>query len=79
MSGIRGKAFGGICAGSGRHGYESSQRGLFRIYLNDVNLDDRQIYFVNQIVEYIVQNGLMKDSPCCKSHLLPIWKHFPGV
>ena len=51
----------------------------FSVYLNDVNLDDRQIYFVNQIVEYIVQNGLMKDSPCCKSHLLPIWKHFPGV
>jgi type I restriction enzyme R subunit len=29
--------------------------------LNDVNLDSRQIYFVNQIVEYIVHNGLMKD------------------
>ena len=24
-------------------------------------LDSRQIYFVNQIVEYIVHNGLMKD------------------
>lgn len=33
----------------------------FSVYLNDVNLDDRQINFVNQIVEYIVQNGLMKD------------------
>lgn len=30
-------------------------------YLADVNLDSRQIYFVNQIVEYIVKNGLMKD------------------
>ena len=30
-------------------------------FLNDVNLDARQIYFVNQIIEYIVQNGLMKD------------------
>ena len=30
-------------------------------YLNDVSLDSRQIYFVNQIVEYIVQNGVMKD------------------
>lgn len=30
-------------------------------YLNDANLDSRQIYFVNQIVEYIVHNGLMKD------------------
>ena len=33
----------------------------FAKYLNDVNLDSRQIYFVNQIVEYIVHNGLMKD------------------
>ena len=24
-------------------------------------LDSAQIYFVNQIIEYIVQNGLMKD------------------
>lgn len=30
-------------------------------YLNDTCLDSRQIYFVNQIVEYIVHNGLMKD------------------
>ncbi len=29
--------------------------------LNDTNLDSRQIYFVNQIVEYIVHNGMMKD------------------
>ena len=26
-----------------------------------MNLDSRQIYFVNQIVEYIVHNGMMKD------------------
>ena len=25
------------------------------------NLDSRQIYFVNQIVEYIIHNGVMKD------------------
>ena len=25
------------------------------------NLDSRQIYFVNQIIEYIVHNGMMKD------------------
>ena len=30
-------------------------------YLNDASLDSNQIYFVNQIVEYIVHNGLMKD------------------
>ena len=33
----------------------------FSEYLNEANLDSRQIYFVNQIVEYIVQNGMMKD------------------
>lgn len=33
----------------------------FSVYLNDSSLDSRQIYFVNQIVEYIVRNGLMKD------------------
>lgn len=33
----------------------------FSKYLDDASLDSRQIYFVNQIVEYIVQNGLMKD------------------
>ena len=31
------------------------------MYLNDASLNSRQIYFVNQIVEYIVRNGLMKD------------------
>ena len=29
--------------------------------MNDTSLDGNQIYFVNQIVEYIVHNGLMKD------------------
>ena len=29
--------------------------------MNDVNLDADQIYFVNQIIEYIVRNGVMKD------------------
>ncbi len=33
----------------------------FSVYLNDTSLGSRQIYFVNQIVEYIVHNGLMKD------------------
>ncbi len=39
----------------------SAAKAAFAEYLNDVNLDSRQIYFVNQIVEYIVHNGLMKD------------------
>lgn len=33
----------------------------FSEYLTSTNLDSRQIYFVNQIVEYIVHNGMMKD------------------
>lgn len=33
----------------------------FAKYLDDTSLDSRQIYFVNQIVEYIVHNGVMKD------------------
>lgn len=34
---------------------------IFSQYLENANLDARQIYFVNQIVEYIVQNGMMTD------------------
>lgn len=33
----------------------------FSVYLESADLDSRQIYFVNQIVEYIVHNGVMKD------------------
>lgn len=39
----------------------TAAKEAFSEYLNDVSLDSRQIYFVNQIVEYIVHNGLMKD------------------
>ena len=39
----------------------AAAKEAFAEYLNDTNLDSRQIYFVNQIVEYIVHNGLMKD------------------
>lgn len=39
----------------------NAAKEAFSQYLNDVNLDSRQIYFVNQIVEYIVRNGMMKD------------------
>ncbi len=33
----------------------------FAEYLDETSLDSRQIYFVNQIVEFIVHNGMMKD------------------
>ena len=39
----------------------NAAKAAFAEFLNDTNLDSRQIYFVNQIVEYIVRNGLMKD------------------
>lgn len=39
----------------------NAAKEAFAAFLNDTSLDSRQIYFVNQIVEYIVHNGLMKD------------------
>ena len=39
----------------------NAAKEAFAVYLNDASLDSRQIYFVNQIVEYIVHNGLLKD------------------
>lgn len=39
----------------------NAAKEAFAKYLNDTSLDSRQIYFVNQIVEYIVHNGMMKD------------------
>ncbi len=39
----------------------NAAKEAFALYLNDAVLNSRQIYFVNQIVEYIVHNGLMKD------------------
>lgn len=39
----------------------NAAKEVFSEYLTGTNLDSRQIYFVNQIVEYIVRNGMMKD------------------
>ncbi len=39
----------------------NAAKEAFADYLNTVNLDSRQIYFVNQIIEYIVHNGILKD------------------
>lgn len=39
----------------------NAAKAAFSEYLESNNLDSRQIYFVNQIVEYIVYNGMMKD------------------
>lgn len=39
----------------------NAAKEAFSEYLENSNLDSRQIYFVNQIVEYIVHNGMIKD------------------
>ena len=39
----------------------NAAKEAFAEYLDETYLDSNQIYFVNQIVEYIVHNGLMKD------------------
>ena len=39
----------------------AAAKSAFAEYLNNVSLDADQIYFVNQIIEYIVHNGVMKD------------------
>ena len=39
----------------------NAAKEAFAEFLNDAELDSRQIYFVNQIVEYIVHNGMLKD------------------
>ena len=36
-------------------------KDAFAEFLDETKLDSRQIYFVNQVVEYIVHNGMMKD------------------
>ena len=39
----------------------NAAKEAFAEFLNSAILDSRQIYFVNQLVEYIVHNGLLKD------------------
>lgn len=39
----------------------NAAKEAFAEYLNKENMNSRQIYFVNQIIEYIVHNGMLKD------------------
>ena len=39
----------------------SAAKAAFAEYIDEASLDSRQIYFVNQIIEYIVQNGMLQD------------------
>ncbi|MCL2867306.1 MAG: DEAD/DEAH box helicase family protein, partial [Clostridia bacterium] len=45
----------------------NAAKTAFADYLNESELDSRQIYFVNQIVEYVVRNGIMKDLSVMQS------------
>lgn len=40
---------------------QKAANDAFSEFLNDAGLDSRQMYFVRQIVNYIVKNGMMKD------------------
>lgn len=44
----------------------NAAKEAFSRYLDEKNFDSRQIYFVNQIVEYIVYNGVLKDFSVLK-------------
>ena len=39
----------------------NAAKEAFSAYLSDTNMDSRQIYFVNQIIEYIVHYGMLID------------------
>jgi type I restriction enzyme R subunit len=40
---------------------QKAANDAFSDFLNDAEIDSRQMYFVKQIVNYIVKNGIMKD------------------
>lgn len=39
----------------------NAAKEAFSKYLNDATLNTKQIYFLNKVIEYIVQNGMMRD------------------
>ena len=39
----------------------NAAKAAFAQYLDETYMDSRQIYFVNQIIEYVVRNGMLKD------------------
>jgi type I restriction enzyme R subunit len=45
----------------------NAAKEAFATFLNNTSLDSRQIYFVNQIIEYIVHNGMLKDFSVLQS------------
>ena len=40
---------------------QSAAKAAFSKFIDDQNLNSSQIYFVNQIINYIVQNGMLTD------------------
>ena len=39
----------------------NAAKEAFSQFMDEYNLNSRQIYFINQIIEYIVHNGMLKD------------------
>ena len=39
----------------------NAAKDAFARYLDPSSMNSNQIYFVNQIIEYIIHNGVMKD------------------
>ncbi len=39
----------------------NAAKQAFSKYIGETDLDDRQIYFINQIIEYVVRNGVISD------------------
>lgn len=44
----------------------NAAKRAFAEYLNEAELNSNQIYFVNQIIEFIVRNGVLKDQEVLK-------------
>ena len=57
----------------------NAAKETFSKYLEDVSLDSRQIYSVNQIIEYIVHNGMMKDLSVLLESPYGSWEHFGNL
>ena len=59
----------------------NAAKQAFAQYLDQVNLDNRQIYLVNQIIEYIVRNGMMKDLSVLQeapfTDQAVLWRYLP--
>lgn len=54
-------------------------KAVYANFLDTVDLDANQIYFVNQIIEYIIQNGVIKDMSVLQEASFTDKGRFVGV